>query len=112
MKSRGITRLLLPAALLVSLPLGAQERTVTGTVTQRETLQPFPGVEVAVKGTRRVAVTDAQGFYTLRLPADAEILVFSYLGYRSRRRPQRPGWTSRCSRRPSASRASRSPPSG
>ena len=87
MKSRGITGLLLGAALLVSLPLGAQERTVTGTVTQRETLQPFPGVEVAVKGTRRVAVTDAQGFYTLRVPADAEILVFSYLGYRSQEVP-------------------------
>ena len=87
MKSRGITRLLLLAALLVSLPLGAQERTVTGTVTQRETLQPFPGVEVAVKGTRRVAVTDAQGFYTLRVPADAEALVFSYLGYRTQEVP-------------------------
>ncbi len=87
MKSLGMTRLLLLAVLMVPLPLSAQERTVTGTVTQQENLQSFPGVEVAVKGTRIVAVTGAQGLYTLRVPADAETLVFSYLGYRTQEMP-------------------------
>ena len=84
MKSLGLTRLLLLAVVLIPMTLSAQEmRTVTGTVTQQETNQPFPGVEVGVKGTRILAVTDAQGFYTLRVPAGAETLVASYLGYRS-----------------------------
>ena len=87
MKSLGMTRLLLLAVLLVPPPLSAQERTVTGTITQQESLQPFPGVEVSIKGTRIVAVTDAQGFYTLRVSADTETLVFSYLGYRTQEMP-------------------------
>ena len=73
MKSLGLTRLLLLAVVLIPMTLSAQEmRTVTGTITQQETLQPFPGVEVGVKGTRILAVTDAQGFYTLRVPASPE----------------------------------------
>ena len=88
MNSLGLTRLLLLTVLLVPMTLSAQEmRTVTGTVTQQEPLQPFPGVEVGVKGTMILAVTDAQGFYTLRVPGNAETLVFSYLGYRSQEMP-------------------------
>ena len=77
-------RLLLVAFLLIPGALGAQEiRTVTGTVTELETLQAFPGVEIGVKGTKILAVTNAEGFYTIRVPAGAETLVASYLGYRT-----------------------------
>ena len=88
MKSLCLTRLLLLVVLLVPMTLSAQDmRTVTGTITQQETTQAFPGVEVTVKGTRILAVTDAEGFFTLRVPAGSETLVFSYLGYRSQEMP-------------------------
>ena len=83
----GLARSLPLVVLLVPLALSAQEPTVTGTVTQQETSRPFPGVAVAVKGTRISVLTDAQGSYTLRVPVGAETLVFSYLGYRTRELP-------------------------
>ena len=90
MKSFGLAGLLRLAVLLVPAALSAQERTVTGTVIQRETRQPLPGVAVAVRGTMIVVVTDAEGFYSLRVPADAETLAFSRLGYRTQEIPVAP----------------------
>ncbi|UCG88247.1 MAG: TonB-dependent receptor plug domain-containing protein, partial [Gemmatimonadota bacterium] len=60
-----------------------QMRTVNGTVTARDTQQPFAGVRVSVKGTLIATVTDNRGNYSLRVPEDAEALVFTYLGYRA-----------------------------
>ena len=78
------SRALLCAFLVAPGVVGAQEtRTVTGTVTDGTSLQAFPGVEIGVKGTKITAVTNSQGFYTLRVPINAEILVASYLGYRT-----------------------------
>ena len=58
-----------------------QARSVTGNVTMEGTLQPFVGVAVTVKGTRIGTLTNERGFFSLRVPVDAETLVFSYLGY-------------------------------
>ncbi|MEE9534441.1 MAG: SusC/RagA family TonB-linked outer membrane protein, partial [Acidimicrobiia bacterium] len=44
---------------------------------------PFPGVRVAVRGTQIAAMTDAEGFFTLRMPGGSFTLVFTYLGYRA-----------------------------
>jgi TonB-linked SusC/RagA family outer membrane protein len=64
--------------------VGAQEvRTVTGRVTARESLQPLASVHVAVKGTNIATLTDGQGNFTLRVPANASTLVVSSLGYRT-----------------------------
>jgi TonB-linked SusC/RagA family outer membrane protein len=58
-------------------------RTVTGNVMIGETQQSFPGVRVTVKGTLIATMTDQDGFFSLRVPAGAEELVFTYLGYRA-----------------------------
>jgi TonB-linked SusC/RagA family outer membrane protein len=89
-KNLSLTRLLLLAAFLwMPSTLGAQEemRTVTGSVTVEDTQQPLPGARVAVKGTVIATVTDSRGFFSLRVPQDAEMLVFTYLGYRSEEAP-------------------------
>ncbi|UCC73620.1 MAG: SusC/RagA family TonB-linked outer membrane protein [Gemmatimonadota bacterium] len=91
MQRLGITTLLL-LAVVWGMPrtLSAQEmRTVTGTVTVEETQDPLPGTRVAVKGTVIATVTDGTGFFSLRVPADAETLVFTYLGYRTEEAPVR-----------------------
>lgn len=55
--------------------------TVRGRVTDRRTDEPLVGVNIVIQGTTRGTSTDSEGQYTLDVPADADTLVFSYLGY-------------------------------
>lgn len=61
--------------------LQAQEQTISGTITSSEDNKPLPGVNVIVKGTTQGTVTEADGTYRLNAPADADALVFSFIGY-------------------------------
>jgi TonB-dependent starch-binding outer membrane protein SusC len=67
---------------VVSHATGAQQRTVSGSVTD-ESGQPLPGVTVVVKGTTQGTVTNADGNYSLaNIPEDAT-LVFSFVGMKT-----------------------------
>ena len=57
-------------ALLTALPLAAQNRTVTDTVTDARSGEPLVGVTVTIQGTTRGATTGLDGVYTRQLPAD------------------------------------------
>ncbi len=61
----------------------AQDKTITGKVIVPETGEALPGVSVAVKGTTVGTVTNYDGFYSLKLPANAKTLVFSFIGYKT-----------------------------
>jgi TonB-linked SusC/RagA family outer membrane protein len=50
-------------------------------VTDGETSESLPGVNVVVKGTTIGTITDIQGQYTLSVPQNANTLVFSSVGY-------------------------------
>jgi TonB-linked SusC/RagA family outer membrane protein len=90
MQRLGVKTLLFLSVLLV-MPalLNAQQqlREVTGTVTVEDTQQPLAGATVTVKGTVIATVTDSHGYFTLRVPTDAETLVFTFLGYRTEEAP-------------------------
>ena len=43
--------------------------------------EPLPGVNVIIKGTSTGTVTDIEGKYNLNISEEAEILVFSFIGY-------------------------------
>ena len=59
----------------------AQNKQVTGVVTSAEDGSTLPGVAVVVKGNTAVgAVTALDGSYQLNVPADARVLVFSFVG--------------------------------
>lgn len=58
----------------------AQERTVSGKVTSVEDGSALPGVNVVLKGTTSGTVTDIDGNFTLLVPSDGGILVFSFIG--------------------------------
>jgi TonB-linked SusC/RagA family outer membrane protein len=60
--------------------VSAQNKTLTGTVISSEDNQPLPGVNVIVKGTTMGTITDFDGNFSLSVPADAETLVFSFMG--------------------------------
>lgn len=59
----------------------AQDRTITGTVTDNKQ-EPLIGVNVVVKGNTSVgAITDLDGKYSLSVPEGKTTLIFSYIGY-------------------------------
>lgn len=58
-----------------------QQASITGQVTDAISQQPLPGVNIIVKGTTSGTTTDADGRYTLSVPGDNAILVFSFIGY-------------------------------
>ncbi|WP_321287753.1 SusC/RagA family TonB-linked outer membrane protein [uncultured Sunxiuqinia sp.] len=60
--------------------LWAQTREITGTVTSAEDGSTIPGVSVSVKGTTLGTITNLDGQYTLKVPQDANTLVFSFVG--------------------------------
>jgi len=58
----------------------AQDRTISGTVTDR-TNAPIAGVNISIKGTSLGTLSDAQGKYSLVAPSTANTLVFSFVGF-------------------------------
>lgn len=58
----------------------AQQRTVTGTVTDTPGNERLPGVSVSIKGSTRGTITDATGSYSITADAN-QTLVFSFIGY-------------------------------
>ena len=64
-----------------------QELKVTGKVVDSQTGDPMPGVNVVVKNANIGVATDANGIYTLPVPNQNSILVFSFIGYVSQEVP-------------------------
>jgi len=61
----------------------AQNRSLSGRVTDRATGQGLPGATVLVKGTTVGASTNADGSFSLSVPTTATTLTFSSIGYSS-----------------------------
>lgn len=59
----------------------AQERKVTGTVTSADDNSPMPGVNVVVQGKTTGTITDASGNFSITVPGNDAVLVFSFIGY-------------------------------
>ena len=73
--------LTLVCSLLVSASIYAQERSVSGTITDGEDGSSLPGVNILVKGTTQGTVTDINGEYRINVPSDETVLVLSSIGY-------------------------------
>lgn len=65
---------------LFSTLVYAQTKTITGRVTDAGGFG-LPGATVTVKGTRVATVTDAEGRYTIAVPATANSIVISSVGF-------------------------------
>ncbi|WP_460614130.1 SusC/RagA family TonB-linked outer membrane protein [Hymenobacter seoulensis] len=77
-------KILLTAALTAPVLLqqaAAQNRQVSGRVTDRTTGQGLPGVTVLAKGTNNGVSTNADGTYTLSVPSSATTLTFTSIGF-------------------------------
>ena len=60
--------------------LMAQTKDLTGNVTSADDGGTMPGVSISVKGTTLGTITDMNGKFNLKAPADAKTLVFSFVG--------------------------------
>ncbi|GAA4332507.1 SusC/RagA family TonB-linked outer membrane protein [Flaviaesturariibacter amylovorans] len=75
---------LLAALMLpISMQVMAQERRITGRVTG-DGNQPLANVSVMVRGASTGTVTNEQGQYSITVPNERAVLVFSFVGFGSR----------------------------
>ena len=71
-------------ALLLALaapPAAAQSQTVSGVVTDANTGDPLPFVNVLIVGTTRGVATDIDGNYSIEVPGSEAVLRYRFLGY-------------------------------
>lgn len=69
--------------LLFFVPLGMLAQvTISGTVTEKGSNEPLPGVSIVVKGTSTGTTTDFEGYYQITANA-GDVLVFSYIGFKT-----------------------------
>ena len=59
----------------------AQQRTVSGQVTRENSTEALPGVTVSVKGAKTSTATNNTGNFTITVPGNDAILVFTSVGY-------------------------------
>ena len=72
--------------LLLSLPALQAQIKITGTVTD-ETKETVIGANITVKGTTIGTISDVNGKYSIEVPNQKAILVFSFIGYTTREIP-------------------------
>ena len=63
--------------------LYSADRVITGKVTS-EKGDPLVGVTVSVKGTALGTVTKTGGVYTIKVPGSADMLVFRFVGMKTK----------------------------
>lgn len=61
----------------------AQDRIVRGQVTSSDDGEGLPGVNIQVEGTTRGTVTDFEGNYSLEIQQGDNVLVYSFIGYKT-----------------------------
>ncbi len=66
---------------LVNTAVAQAQNEVSGMVTDNETGEPLPGVNILIKGTDRGTTTDVAGAYQLTVESLQDTLVFSYLSF-------------------------------
>ena len=66
--------------LVAGVAIG-QDRTITGTVTDKEDGKPLPGVSVRVTGTQTGTQTGSDGKFAVKVNAGATTVEFSSIGY-------------------------------
>ncbi|MEO0074339.1 MAG: carboxypeptidase-like regulatory domain-containing protein [candidate division WOR-3 bacterium] len=89
MRTTGVLRFVLVLGMLTgSTLLAGQTGRIRGRITDAATGEPLVGVNVLVEGTMLGAATDLNGEYLIaNVPVGRQVLVVSYVGYQSQRRP-------------------------
>ena len=67
--------------LLMGVQVAFAQRSVTGTVISSIDNLPLPGVTVVLRGTTTGTTTGIDGKYTIQVPNNQAVLVFSFVGF-------------------------------
>src|SRR5690625_6950237 len=67
----------------IPLNINLRQESVSGRITDAETGESLPGVNVLVKGSSSGAATDSDGFFSLTAPSLNETVLISYIGYQT-----------------------------
>jgi len=70
--------------LSISIFQYAHAQTISGIVTDASDGLGIPGVNIQVKGTTVGTITDMDGKYTIEVSGEAPVLLFSFIGYKSK----------------------------
>ncbi|APZ45415.1 SusC/RagA family protein [Polaribacter reichenbachii] len=85
LKTRKITETFLIVFIsLLANNMFSQTITVTGTVIDVKDETPLPGVSIIIKGTTKGVQTDFDGNYNIKVDGSTDVLVFSYLGFKTK----------------------------
>lgn len=82
-------RIVMMASLTIMLSLvlcgntNAQNRLVTGKITNAKDGQPLPGASIQVKGSSHGTISDQEGNYTLQIEDGQETLVVTFVGMKT-----------------------------
>ncbi|WP_276369750.1 SusC/RagA family TonB-linked outer membrane protein [Chryseolinea sp. H1M3-3] len=75
--------LLFASAWLLLICSAYAQTNVSGRVTSGEDEAPLPGVNILVKGTSNGTISDADGKFSIAVPSEESILIFSFVGYQA-----------------------------
>jgi len=75
----GRSLLLIPVANLE--PEEIMQETISGVITDAQTGEALPGVNIVIKNTSTGTSSDITGAYEINVPSLSDTLIFSYIGY-------------------------------
>ena len=78
-----VIRLIAAAACFFLTLQAHSQNSLQGVVTDASTDEPLVGLTIMVKGTASGAITDVDGSYTISLPPGEQVVVFSFVGYKT-----------------------------
>jgi TonB-linked SusC/RagA family outer membrane protein len=70
--------------MALTYEVSAQQRVITGKVISEEDGLGLPGASVLVKGTTIGTTTDLDGNYSINVPAGSNVLIFSFVGLKTK----------------------------
>src|ERR1700712_3356303 len=76
-----LKKIVLPLVLLISQLAFAQDKTVTGKVTDSKDGSPVVGATVVITGTKKGTTTKNDGSFSLSVGADAKSLTITSIGF-------------------------------
>ena len=79
--SRLLKAIVFPCLLFFSITAFAQEKVITGKVTDSKDGSAMPGVSVTAKGSSAGTQTKADGTYSISVSRSTTVLVFSFVGF-------------------------------
>ncbi len=81
----GFKTLIVKIILLIPMADAFAQVRINGTVRDNDTNETLIGVTIMIEGTRQGTITGTDGKYSLMVPGEESVLVFSYVGYEAQK---------------------------